>query len=110
MKEKLNTIPSLTNSKWKMYDVVVDGKITRCGNNCIWHFTSPSDVHDEPEIWTGHWQKISDDKISIDRIDVGPAHQEDKYEAIFAGLDVMVVSGNDEVRNNRIIIGIRSKT
>ncbi len=105
MKERLMAIPSdLTNSHWSMYDVV--GKQITSANS-TWHFTSPNDIHDDPEVWHVHWEKINEDKILIKRTNDASPYTQYQYEVIFAGSNVMVLFGSDETPN-RILIGIRN--
>jgi|GEM_PF-4124598 len=106
LKARPEAIPALLG-KWAMYDVK-GTQIIQTGAN--WHFTPPNDVHDDPECWHGHWAPKSgdNDKIIISRTNDADPTLKYTYEAIFAGNDVMVVSGSDEAPN-RILIGLRIK-
>jgi hypothetical protein len=101
IKVQPETVPSLDNTKWAMYNV---SGTTITPTGVTWHFTPPNDVHDDPECWHGHWAQNTD-KIIITRKNVASPYTEYTYEAIFAGTKVMVVSGNDETKN-RILIGL----
>lgn len=98
-------IPSLDNTKWEMYDVKGTQLVD---TGAKWHFTKPNDVHDDPECWHGHWEKVNDDKIEIKRRNDQPPCAEYKYSVVFAGPDIFVANGDDEAKN-RTLIAIRQK-
>jgi hypothetical protein len=106
LKTQSEQMPSLSNSRWTMYDV--DANNQKFINTAsIWHFTDPCDVHDEPEVWTGHWTPVAEDIIIITRKDVGGTRPEYNYKVAFAGSNVFLCYGSDE-HKNRVLIGIRN--
>jgi hypothetical protein len=99
------TIPSLEKTKWAMYDIK-DGAVINTG--ATWHFATRGIVYDKPEVWSGRWSKVNDNKIVITRYDIKSPYSKYEYSVTFAGNDAFVASGSDETKN-RILLGVRQK-
>ena len=97
------TIQYLDNSKWKIYTI---GSTGFKDSNALWHFTTEGNVHDEPEVWSGKWEKTSNNQITIHRKNVNPPYDTYKYIATFVS-GIFVASGKDETSDNRILVALQ---
>ncbi len=102
--QKENTFPPLDNTRWNMLEVNANG-IVQTG--VIWHFTTEYAVHDEPELWDGHWSKTDDFRVIINRTDTVPPYKKYRYDVLSAGPNVLVIVGSDDTSSERILLGSR---
>lgn len=93
-------LPTIDNSRWQIYHLD-NATMCKLADNFVWVFGVSKEVHDEPSVWKGTWEKIDGYKIKITAITISNK-AETIFELIFVTPNVFIGLLNGNVKYSGI--------